>query len=109
LKKAVRQEVDVAARYGGEEFTVIAPETDAPDAFIVSERIRKAIEAAEFPGPDNQILKVKVSLGISTFPTHAEEKMELIRKADTALYFSKENGRNQSTIYRKDMGEVSEK
>lgn len=109
IKKAVRQEVDVAARYGGEEFTVIAPETDAPDAMIVSERIRKAIEAAEFPGPEEKVLKVKVSLGISTFPTHSEDKMELIRKADTALYFSKENGRNQSTIYTEDMGEVSEK
>lgn len=109
LKKAVRQDVDVAARYGGEEFTVIAPETDGPDAMIVAERIRKAVEAAEFPGPEGAILKVKVSLGIATFPIHAKEKMELIRKADTALYFSKENGRNQSTMYSDNMGEVSEK
>lgn len=109
LKKAVRQEVDVPARYGGEEFTVIAPETDGDEAMIVAERIRKAVEAAEFPGPEGKVLKVKVSLGVSVFPTHSTEKMDLIRKADTALYFSKENGRNCSTLYSENMGEVSEK
>lgn len=98
IKDAVRDTIDIPARYGGEEFAIILPETDAKGALLVAERLRKTIEAHEFPGQD-QALKVTVSLGIASFPDHASVKNILIKKADVTLYKCKENGRNCSFIY----------
>lgn len=98
VKLTVRETVDIPARYGGEEFAIILPETDAKGALLVAERLRKTIEAFDFPGQE-QALKVTISLGVSTFPDHASVKSVLIKKADVALYECKERGRNCSFIY----------
>jgi len=108
IRQSVRLDLDIPARYGGEEFIVLLPETDSQGAFIVAERLRKNVENYEFPG-ENGVLHVTMSLGISMYPQDATERLELIRLADTALYFSKENGRNRATIYSDNMGVVSEK
>lgn len=98
VKFTVRETVDIPARYGGEEFAIILPETDAKGALLVAERLRKTIEAFDFPGQE-QALKVTISLGVATFPDHASVKSVLIKKADVALYECKERGRNCSFIY----------
>jgi len=98
VKDSVRLNIDVPCRYGGEEFTIVMPETDAPGAFVVAERLRKRIEAYEYPGQAVP-LHVTISLGISIFPDDATEKMDLIKKADDALYRAKEAGRNNTQIY----------
>jgi len=98
MKLTVRDTVDIPARYGGEEFVIILPETDAKGALLVAERLRKTIEAYDFPGQE-QALKVTVSLGVSTFPDHASTKSVLVKKADLALYECKNRGRNCSFIY----------
>jgi len=104
LKQAVRDTIDIPARYGGEEFTIILPETDAKGAQLVAERLRKTIEAYDFPG-QGKALKVTISLGIASFPDHASTKPVLIKKADIALYACKERGRNCSSIYNDSMSE----
>ncbi|HOY69174.1 MAG TPA: sensor domain-containing diguanylate cyclase, partial [Candidatus Ozemobacteraceae bacterium] len=104
LKQAVRDTIDIPARYGGEEFTIILPETDAKGAQLVAERLRKTIEAYDFPG-QGKALKVTISLGIASFPDHASTKPVLIKKADIALYACKERGRNCSAIYNDSMSE----
>jgi diguanylate cyclase (GGDEF)-like protein len=108
IKKTIRTDIDIPARYGGEELIVLLPETDDEGAYVVAERLRVAIEEYEFPGQEEP-LHVTISLGISCYPKHATTGLELIQKADTALYFSKENGRNQTTIYSENMGLVTEK
>lgn len=104
IKQAVRDTVDIPARYGGEEFTIILPETDAKGAQLVAERLRKTVEAYDFPG-QGKALKVTISLGIASFPDHASTKPVLIKKADIALYACKEKGRNCSSIYNDSMSE----
>jgi diguanylate cyclase (GGDEF)-like protein len=99
FKASVRNKVDLVARYGGEEFIAVLPETDMKQAFVVAERLRRSVEAAEYISDKGEKLKVTISLGISTFPFHATEKIDLIKKADTALYYAKENGRNQVQIF----------
>ena len=86
---------DLPARYGGEEFIVFLPRTRIPDAVIVGERIREAVERKVFAAP-SPMIRCTVSIGIASFPPGAEgtEKTVLAR-ADQALYAAKHEGRNR--------------
>lgn len=97
LKDTVR-EIDVPARYGGEEFAIVLPQTDVSGAVAFAERLRSRIEEYDFPG-QSEPLHVTISLGIACYPYTAQEKMELIKKTDDALYQSKEGGRNMWTVH----------
>lgn len=95
LKSTVR-EVDVVARYGGEEFTVILPETDASGAFIVAEKIREAISLHRFADADGvRTIHLTASIGLSSFPVHAQDKESLLRSADDAVYHAKGTGKDR--------------
>ena len=66
---------------------------DAGCQELIAERLRKSIE--DFPFEvDGKPVRITISLGIAAFPGDAEEKHELIEKADMALYQAKESGRN---------------
>ncbi len=99
IRDTIRNEVDIPCRYGGEEFAIIAPQTGFEDAKKMAERIRSAVEEADLAGPDGKTLKITISLGIATFPINTKEKKDLILKADSALYYSKENGRNMAAHF----------
>jgi len=92
------REIDYLGRYGGEEFCAVLPDTDSDGGFFVAERIRKAIEETGVDAYDTK-LKVTVSIGIASFPQDAKNSMELIDKADWALYRSKKRGRNCVTSF----------
>lgn len=105
LKKLARilegevRSVDVISRYGGEEFAIILPNTDG-EAVRVAERIRKAVQKAGFEGDAREPVAEKtVSCGVSVYPIHCDNEIELIDKADMALYRAKESGRNQVCLY----------
>ena len=100
LKQSVRVE-DVPSRFGGEEFTVLLPDTKAEQAFMVAERLRKSIANLTVPWM-TPLLPVTISLGIHTFDNSVSSIYEIVDKADKALYISKENGRNRSTVWRND-------
>ena len=99
MKKSLR-EIDIIGRYGGEEFSVILPDTAKDGAFIVGERLRKAVESAYMSAYDEEI-NVKISIGITTFPDDADEMNQLIDRADQMLYKAKESGRNKTVLYEK--------
>lgn len=94
---------DLVARYGGEEFAIILPETDAREAVVLAERIRRGIEAMEIAiGNQQSPLRVTVSLGLSSFRHEDSERAqgELIEAADKALYAAKHGGRNRLVVGR---------
>lgn len=96
LKSSVRAS-DLCARYGGEEFAVIFLESDPADTFWIGERLRKKIERTPFT---EKRLAVTVSIGMVSYQGEKNiHNEELIKSADSALYQSKNNGRNQITIY----------
>jgi diguanylate cyclase len=90
--RAQAREMDLPCRYGGEEFAAILPATDAAGACVVAERIRKAVEASTTTC-EGKSLKVTCSLGLSQSRS-ADDSAKVIRRADDALYKSKEAGRN---------------
>jgi diguanylate cyclase (GGDEF)-like protein len=104
IKSGVRQDVDIPARYGGEEMVVLLPETDAAGAKIFAERIRAAIDETLLEADGLQGLHVTISIGIAVFPDNAETGLELMERADKALYASKAAGRNCVTVYVPEMG-----
>ena len=90
LREACREQ-DTIARYGGEEFGIVLPNTDADEALVMADRIRRLVaEAQEEPS-------VTISIGVATFPQDAIEVHELVTAADVALYRSKRAGRDRVT------------
>ncbi len=90
--------IDTVARYGGEEFVVICPEMDADHALHPAERIRSMVEYHDFRINEKKV-PITISLGIASYPTDAVTRKDLIRRADEALYASKEQGRNRASVY----------
>lgn len=98
LKRSVR-DIDLAARYGGEEFVIILPETQKKNSRIVAERIRAKVEEQNFQ-PEDPSRKITISIGISGFPDDdIATRLDLIAKADAALYDAKKSGRNRVCLY----------
>jgi len=94
VKSAVRS-FDIVARYGGEELAVILPETTEQAAREVAERIRRAVAMYPFAAEPGKPVRVTVSVGVATAPENGTTPPALIRAADEALYYSKEEGRNR--------------
>ena len=92
---SVRTE-DICARYGGEEIVILLPGADSEIAMNIAEKMRMKIEGAKLLGTHRPLT---ISIGVSTSPDHSSWANDLIEKADQALYFAKENGRNRSVLY----------
>jgi two-component system cell cycle response regulator len=93
LLMATCRQGDIVARIGGEEFLVLFPHCAIHDAVIKAENIREMIELAE-PGG----LQVTASIGLATLiDLHEEDFDRLYKAADSAVYKSKEGGRNRVT------------
>jgi diguanylate cyclase (GGDEF)-like protein len=88
---------DLAARYGGEEFVVLLAGTDQAAAMAVAEALRVSCEALALPHPDSPTGPViTLSLGVaSALPSEDDTPVDLIARADAALYRAKQGGRNR--------------
>ncbi|CAN5358522.1 hypothetical protein BH18GEM1_BH18GEM1_03170 [soil metagenome] len=86
------REIDTVARYGGEEFAILLPETGGDRALVTAERLRDEIERIHHEGIAET---VTVSIGIASYPEDAVTANDALYKADQALYFSKNRGRNR--------------
>ena len=95
IKKTLRQS-DIVARYGGEEIVIFFVHTPPSESYVAAEHVRKAV-AEMNTVVDGQSIPVTVSIGISDCQNMDLEA--LIKQADEALYYSKENGRNCTTLY----------
>jgi two-component system cell cycle response regulator len=91
LLKSHARDHETVARYGGEEFAIILEHCTKAESLAAAERFRSAIEGYDWP-----LRTVTASIGVSTMgPEHGSPR-DLLMCADTALYASKESGRNQS-------------
>jgi diguanylate cyclase (GGDEF)-like protein len=85
----------VAARFGGEEFSLMLPDASMQEAVDVADRIRLALEAETWSFGQNELFTATISIGVASFPEHAQTADELIGVADAALYDAKLGGRNR--------------
>lgn len=85
---------EVVARYGGEEFVVLCPETTLEQAESRAERIRQALQKAKVSKTEG--LHVTASFGVAS-AEYGDSMASLIKRADKAVYMSKEGGRNRTT------------
>jgi diguanylate cyclase (GGDEF)-like protein len=82
-------------RLGGDEFAVLLPGLDDGSAVSVAQSIIERIGALDL----EQIGQVTVSAGVATYPSQGVARDELIRLADSALYWAKEEGKNRARTY----------
>jgi diguanylate cyclase (GGDEF)-like protein/PAS domain S-box-containing protein len=93
LEEAIRT-ADFVGRFGGEEFLLILPELNHEKALELAERIRKQVESHTIITQD-QVIKISISIGVSTYPEHGNDVDALVKASDDAMYKAKANGRNQ--------------
>jgi diguanylate cyclase (GGDEF)-like protein len=82
-------------RLGGDEFAVLLPGLDAREAVSVARSIVERVGAAQL----EQVGELTVSAGVATYPVQGVGRDELIRLADSALYWAKEDGKNRARAY----------
>ena len=83
---------DVLVRHGGEEFVVLLPATTPVRAREVCERLRGQVAQQAWPQAPAS-LRVTISIGLANAPAY--DAVELLHRADRALYTAKRDGRNQ--------------
>ncbi len=95
LRRALRT-VDLCARLGGEEFAILLPDTPAPNAHLVAERVRETLSGYRYTGlglpPEDN---VTISVGVATCPRDATSMEDVLELADKALYQAKSQGRDR--------------
>lgn len=96
IRKMVR-DCDVVSRYGGEELALLLPQTDPHGAYIVSDRIRAAIEGLAINSMAGEPIPVTASFGVAAY-RRGLTSVELIEAADKALYAAKHGGRNRVCV-----------
>jgi len=95
IKNQLRN-VDMVFRYGGEEFLILLSNTSREAAALVGERLRCAAQTEDYPAAGRTV-ELTVSLGCSTL-LPGESAESLLRRADSALYVAKREGRNRLTM-----------
>ena len=91
-------------RLGGDEFAVLLPNSAEHDAQLAAASIVERLATTSLdPG-----VEMTVSAGVATYPSQGVGRDELIRLADSALYWAKEHGKNQVRVYRPDVVELAE-
>ncbi len=89
----------LVARMGGEEFAIIAPDLDAKGARDIAEKIRQTVERKKLIRRTSKedLGQITISMGVGQINSN-EDPRDFIERIDEALYASKNNGRNQTTL-----------
>lgn len=112
LQEHVRQE-DTLARLGGDEFVVLLPELhhEAGNALLDAQRTAYKLQSAIAQGfeVESHTLSVTCSIGIAIYPLEQDTIHDIIRQADTAMYRSKQDGRNLVRFFTHELQQEAER
>ena len=111
MERATSRAGEVVGRYGGEEFILVLPGAGDEAARRTAERLRELVMAEKMPHKHSQVANIiTISQGVVTFTPDADESpAELIKRADTALYRAKHQGRNAIVLASDPQPEESRK
>lgn len=97
---------DILARYGGDEFVVALTAIKHPrEAASMAEKIIEVLETPFHLAGEE--IYISTSIGISLYPIDGMTLDDMLRKADKAMYYAKQNGRNQYCFYFDDLKTAS--
>ena len=102
MRDSLRPE-DLVGRLGGEEFAILTPYASADQAFATAERLRRIVQDDALTASDGKAVCFTVSIGVCSVDTEQETIEPALINADVALYRSKTQGRNQSTLFEPGM------
>jgi diguanylate cyclase (GGDEF)-like protein len=89
---------DFIARYGGDELTLILTKSDLKAARMVTDKIQENLANFSYKAPDGNSINLGISGGIAIYPVHGRSGPELLRAADTALYYTKKHKRGSFVV-----------
>ncbi len=104
--KGSAKENELIFRYGGEEFVVMLDNYTEEKSFRIAEDIRTNIIRSKKIQKYSGDLPVTISIGMASYPNDSVDAKDLIEKADKAMYFAKQNGRNQCCIYKEEIDKI---
>ncbi len=107
--QSILRDIDLLGRVGGEEFLVILPNTNESRAIEVAERLRKQVSQKTLAIAENIEIKITISNGITIFNPNNEIDLihsvlvdKYYKQADFAMYVAKQEGRNQTKVWKAD-------
>ena len=96
------RESDLVARNGGDEFVILLEDMDdVREVFVVAEKIIKS-NTQSYKISEHDI-HIGCSIGISIYPLDGDDALDILKMADTAMYYAKENGSNDFEFYSSEM------
>jgi diguanylate cyclase len=104
IMKRIRK-TDMFARIGGEEFVLLMPDTSSDVALTLNNELRETFMKCKFSYEDTTFSATS-SVGIADF-TEGDTPESVLKKADLALYASKDTGRNCCTVFKENEVQVS--
>lgn len=107
LRSSVRRPADMAARYGGEELCLILPDTEASGAHALAEHVRAKVRSLQIEHAASEMGVVTISVGVACYDgsERSMSSVELIGRADEALYLAKSGGRDRAVAWKSDISE----
>jgi diguanylate cyclase (GGDEF)-like protein len=107
VSKALRESFSARAeiiRYGGDAFAAIMPSIEKEEAFLLAESARRALDGDHIVYFNDQTVKftLTISAGLASFPDDGASPVDLVRKANEALYRAKAGGRNKVCLAREE-------
>jgi diguanylate cyclase (GGDEF)-like protein/PAS domain S-box-containing protein len=100
--KTILRKTDIAGRYGGDEFMLILPETSVEGAESLAGKLLSAMRETELRFQDGKLMRLSMSVGVAGLEqNHEGETIDsFVKRADDAMYASKQGGRNRVSTVR---------
>ncbi len=92
----------LAHRWGGEELVLLLPGAAEGQAVAVAEQVRQRVQEHVFQSLDGRTFHVTISIGVAVYPSHGNDVIALLARADQAAYRAKELGKNRVCVWGED-------